>query len=222
MYGLSDNGWVDSELFKGWLTDHFIVNAVGVRPILLLMDGHSSHFQPDLIEFARQYDILFCLPPHTTYESQPLDASVFKSLKVNWKDACHSFIQSNPNQTITKYQFSNLLNQVWIKTMNPATICAGFRKCGIYPFKPDAIDCGISVTNPKSSNKDQQSEKVPKNTSGEDTGNHDEMKQARITSDKRSDRQWQSIIKYVHLSRQCRSHHLMLITLLLTAKLLKV
>ena len=67
-----------------WLTDHFIVNAVGVRPILLLMDGHGSHFQPDLIEFARQYDIiLFCLSPHTTHESQPLDASVFKSLKVN-------------------------------------------------------------------------------------------------------------------------------------------
>ena len=189
-YGLSDNGWVDTELFKGWLTDHFIEHAVGARPILLLMDGHSSHFQPDIIQFARQYNIImFCLPPHMTHESQPLDVSVFKSLKVNWKATCHSFIQSNPSQTITKYQFSSLLNQAWTKTMNPATICAGFRKCGVYPFKPDAIDCGIDVTT-NSSDKDQRSEKVAKIASGENTGNHDEMQQSRITSEKRSDRQW--------------------------------
>ena len=40
-YGLSDNGWVDMELFKGWLTDHFIEQAVGACPTLLLMDGHT-------------------------------------------------------------------------------------------------------------------------------------------------------------------------------------
>lgn len=63
-YGLSDNGWVDTELFKGWLVEHFNENAVGSRPILLLMDGHSSHFQPEIIEFARKYKIImFCLPP---------------------------------------------------------------------------------------------------------------------------------------------------------------
>lgn len=28
-YGLSDSGWVDSELFKGWLTMHFLKYAVG-------------------------------------------------------------------------------------------------------------------------------------------------------------------------------------------------
>ena len=51
-YGLSDNDWVDSELFKGWLVEHFIGNAVGARHALLLMDDHSSHFQPDIIQFA--------------------------------------------------------------------------------------------------------------------------------------------------------------------------
>ena len=32
--------------------------------------------------------------------------------------------------------------------MTPANICSGFRKCGIYPFNPDAIDCTISTENP--------------------------------------------------------------------------
>ena len=33
-------------------------------------------------------------------------------------------------------------------TMTPANICSGFRKCGIYPFNPDATDCTISTDNP--------------------------------------------------------------------------
>ena len=48
-YGLSSNGWVDLDLFKGWLVEHFLENCVSVRPLLLLLDGHSSHYQPDLI-----------------------------------------------------------------------------------------------------------------------------------------------------------------------------
>jgi len=35
--------------------------------------------------------------------------------------------------------------------MNPTTICSGFRRCGIYPFKLDAIDCSVSITNPDAS-----------------------------------------------------------------------
>ena len=57
---------MDTELFRGWLTDHFLEHAVDVRPLLVLLDGHSSHYQPDLIRFARDHDIiLFCLPQIT-------------------------------------------------------------------------------------------------------------------------------------------------------------
>ena len=124
--------------FRGWLVEHFLVHTVGARPILLLLDGHSSHYQPQLIEYAGV--IIFCLLPHTTHESQPLDASMFKSLKMNWQEACHHFTQSNPSLAITKYRFSGLLNEAWGKTMNPAIICSGFRKCGVYPFNPNAMD----------------------------------------------------------------------------------
>ena len=55
-YGCSPKGWVDTVLFEGWLTDHFLLNAVGARPLLLLLDGHSSHYQPQLIEFAKEHD----------------------------------------------------------------------------------------------------------------------------------------------------------------------
>jgi len=60
-YGLSDKGWVDSELFRGWLEEHYLAHAVGARSILLLLDGHSSHYQPQLIEYAKKFGvIIFC------------------------------------------------------------------------------------------------------------------------------------------------------------------
>ena len=92
---------------------------------------------------------MFCLPPHTSHESQPLDVSVFKSLNLNWKSTCHGFTQSHPNQTITKYHFQVCS---WSKTITLSTICAGFRKCGVYPFNRDAIDCFISVRNSEKDN----------------------------------------------------------------------
>ena len=143
-YGLSEKGWVDTELFRGWLVDHFLKHAVAARPLFLLLDGHSSHYQPDLIHFAKDHNIvLFCLPPHTTHESQPLDTTVFGPLKRNWQSVCHQYMQSNPGKIVTKYQFSALLNKAWMLTMTPSNICAGFRKCGVYPFNSNAIDCGL-------------------------------------------------------------------------------
>ena len=66
--------------------DHFIPLAVAGRPVLLMLDGHSSHYQPDLVRFAKEHEIiLFCLPPHTTHESQPLDTTVFGPLKQHWR-----------------------------------------------------------------------------------------------------------------------------------------
>lgn len=124
--------------------------AVGAQPLLVLLDGHSLHYQPDLIRYAKVHQIiLFCLPPHTSHESQPLDVSVFKSLKSNWQNACHKYMQTNPGRIVTKYQFSELLNKAWTKTMVPSTICAGFKKSGVFPLNPEAINCSISIENSK-------------------------------------------------------------------------
>ena len=83
-----------------------------------------------------------------SHESQPLDASIFKSVKKNWKHACHNFVQSNPSLAITKYRFSGLFNEAWSKTMNLTAISSG---CGVYPFNKDAIDCSVSVIYPEAS-----------------------------------------------------------------------
>ena len=139
-YGLSDSGWIDQELFHGWLAEHFLAHAIGSRPLLLLLDGHSSHFEPKTIRFAKENGVIvFCLPPHTTHEAQPLDCSLFGPLKKHWTSVCHEFYQSNPGKVITKFNFSEIFSKAWMKAVTPETICSGFRRAGVYPYNPNAI-----------------------------------------------------------------------------------
>ena len=44
LYGMSDKGWTDMELFSYWISDLFIAHIPPARPIILLLDGHSSHY----------------------------------------------------------------------------------------------------------------------------------------------------------------------------------
>ena len=68
-YTVSDKGWIDQELFFFWFKEHFLTHAVTRRPLLLLLDGHSSHFEPATIKFAKENKVaVFCLPPHTTHK----------------------------------------------------------------------------------------------------------------------------------------------------------
>ena len=87
MYGTSPKGWIDTELFQHWFTDHFLRHAPAARPLLLLMDGHSTHYKPEVIRLAKDNEEeMFCFPPHTTADSQPLDVGVFGPLKVHWRN----------------------------------------------------------------------------------------------------------------------------------------
>ena len=89
-YGLSTNGWINTKLFEAWFIEHSIPNAVSSRPLFLLLNGHSTHYQPQVICFAMQHkSIMLCLPPHTTHESQPLNVGVFAPLKVQWSRVYH-------------------------------------------------------------------------------------------------------------------------------------
>lgn len=94
----------------------------------------------ELVKLAMKEDIvIFCLPPHTTADSQPLDTSCFGPLKTYWFEICRQYLFSNPGRVITKFQFSALFAQAWSKGMTIDNIVSGFHGTGIYPFKPNAI-----------------------------------------------------------------------------------
>ena len=140
LYGMSESGWMDQELFSSWFSNHFLKHAVASRPLLLLLDGHSSHYTLDLVQSASDNGvIIMCLPPHTTADSQPLDTSCFGPLKVFWSGICRQYMFDNPGRVVTKFLFSKLFSEAWGKGMTISNIVSGFRRTGVYPFNPNAI-----------------------------------------------------------------------------------
>ena len=140
LYGLSKSGWMDGDLFAKWFNFHFLKHAPSERPILILLDGHSSHYSPKVIrEAALAGVILFCLPPNITHLAQPLDVTPFHSLKSHWYNACDQYMSSHPGKRVTIYNFSELFSQAWFQAMIPRTIMSGFRATGVYPFNRRAI-----------------------------------------------------------------------------------
>ena len=111
LYGMSERGWTDQELFFNWMMELFLEQIPPIRPVMLLVDSHSSHYESDTIKAPAEHGIiiLFCLPPHCTYVAQPLDVSFFHPLKVYWSEACHTFMQENPGCIVTKFNFSQSL-----------------------------------------------------------------------------------------------------------------
>ena len=66
LYGMSENGWIDQELYNNWLEKIFIPNIPSYRPVILLLDRHKSHCTPEAISLAANQDIIVsCIPPNT-------------------------------------------------------------------------------------------------------------------------------------------------------------
>ena len=138
-FGHSPTGWISTELFYGWIANHF-AKRVSVRPVVLLVDGHSSHIDIHTSKFCRENNILlYCLPPHSSHLTQPLDVSFFKPLKSAWGKACNSYCATNPGFQVTKHKFAQVFHEVWLSSTRMSTIENGFRESGICPFKPEVV-----------------------------------------------------------------------------------
>ena len=139
LYGLSSNGWIDMELFSGWLCNHFLKFASKFRPLLLLLDGHASHYCPDVIKMAaKEKVIIFALPPNTTHLTQPLDRACFSPLKTQWKQIVQAFVAHN-HRPVGRYDFSSLFAHAWVNAMSMKNVMSGFRVCGICPFNREVL-----------------------------------------------------------------------------------
>ena len=87
-FKVSDNGWITKELFFEWFK-LFVQAISSVRPVLLILDGHTSHITINTIEYAKANEIhLLCLPLHTSHILKPLDVGVFKSFKSFFSKVC--------------------------------------------------------------------------------------------------------------------------------------
>lgn len=80
------------------------------------------------------------LLPNATHILQPMDVGVFHPLKAKWLKAVQQWRFDNNGDRFRREHFAPLLKGVIDDAINPAILAGGFRKCGLYPFSPDAID----------------------------------------------------------------------------------
>ena len=61
-YGYNDS---DHSIVESWLSIHFLKHAVCENPLLLLLDGHSMHYQPKVVQYARRIDFIIIIITRT-------------------------------------------------------------------------------------------------------------------------------------------------------------
>ena len=138
-FGHSPTGWISTELFYVWIANHF-AKRVSVWPVVLLVDGHSSHINLHTSLFCKENNILlYCLPPHSSHLTQPLDVSFIKPLKSAWRKACSSYCANNPGFQVMKQEFAQVFREAWLSSIRLSTIASGFRETGLCPFNPAAV-----------------------------------------------------------------------------------
>ena len=94
----------------------------------VILDGHSSHYTLDLVKTAAAKNvILFCLPPHTTADSQPLGTSCFGPLKKYWYEVCsYSICLTILDRWLLNFSFPHCLLMHGIKELLLWMLLLGF------------------------------------------------------------------------------------------------
>ena len=141
--GSSPNGWMTADNFFCWLVNHFYPSVVEKVPfpILVFMDGHTSHINIAVSDFCREKNIiLYCFPPHASHILQPLDVSVYGPLKKFWNASLDEFSKKYKGLSMSRTHFFPVFDRAWKRAVEtPQNIRSGFRKTGLVPFQPDAV-----------------------------------------------------------------------------------
>ncbi|CAC5418395.1 unnamed protein product [Mytilus coruscus] len=135
----SKTGWSNSDIFKTYLEKHFlkyVSHDISGTPLLILFDGHRSHVSFTLQDWAESKNIiLFILPPHCSHILQPLDIGCFGPFKACYNREAQLFMRRNPGFDIGQMSCSP-----YQKGLSAQNLTSSFKKSGIYPFNPKAVD----------------------------------------------------------------------------------
>ena len=138
---VSKSGWSNSIIFQKYLKEHFH-RHVGSRDgfALILYDGHKSHINPALIQWAKERQIvLFVLHRHTSHKTQPLDVACFGPMQKIFHNKAQKWLLENPGRVISKFEIAEIASSAYTLAVSPTNLISGFKKSGIYPYNSQAI-----------------------------------------------------------------------------------
>jgi hypothetical protein len=123
------------------------------RPALLVLDGHFSHINGTVLEYAVSHSIdLFVLPAHTSHFTQHLEDKVFSTLKRNYERLLDIFPVMFNHPQPTKYDLARLVSLEWdgfseptecvlasTRAVDTEFITTAFRRTGIFPLSLEVM-----------------------------------------------------------------------------------
>ena len=103
------------------------------------MDGHSSHYTADLLEYCLAHNIeVLGYPPHCMHALQGLDVVRFAKMKTIWKEEINEFEKLH-KRGVQKEDFCAVFRRSYLRAFTSENIEAAFSATGIYPYNPDVI-----------------------------------------------------------------------------------
>ena len=105
----------------------------------MILDGHFSRANLNALETAKEFSLhLLILPGRLTHLLQPLDKSLFKAFKQNYKEKIHKFLPNEVKKNKqTKLNVIKTATVIIKQVFIPEKIQNAFVDCGIELFAPE-------------------------------------------------------------------------------------
>jgi DDE superfamily endonuclease len=141
MFNRTYSGWIDEDRFYDYFKNLFIPQTKHVqRPLLLIVDGHTSHLSIKTAQLAIENEIhMVCLPAHATHLLQPLDVYTLKYVKTQWRNLLWNYNKKNSSKRLDKPNFIRLYAELYNYAFLPNHCSSAFGKAGIFPYDPRVI-----------------------------------------------------------------------------------
>lgn len=125
----TESGWMNSATFLKFL-DQFIMHlhASPDKPALLILDGHASHLNIEVLDKATEKGItMISLPPHCSHRLQPLDVGVFGAFKEMYNDQFQAWMKNHMDRVIELHHIPPIVDKCMDKTVTQHHIKQGFK-----------------------------------------------------------------------------------------------
>src|ERR1700733_8668846 len=88
------------------------------RTRVLLMDGHSSHYTLELLEYAQANNIIILgYPSHCTHALQGLDVVCFAKMKREFHEEINRF-EDLQKSSVTKADFASVFGRAFLRAFS--------------------------------------------------------------------------------------------------------
>ncbi|XP_063931362.1 uncharacterized protein LOC135143425 [Zophobas morio] len=145
-----EKGWMTGDIFLKWLK-HFVKYAKPTEEekILLLVDGHGSHKDLNVLNYAKHHGIIY---------------NVLFSSPLFYNQELISWLRNHPGRVIIHYQVAEIFKTAYNKSATIENAEKGFAATGIYPFNsevfPDWMFTPSEVTNVDLSDNETSSQRT--------------------------------------------------------------